>query len=329
MLRRLHSLPVAVALLLAVTTTVAAWNAAGHRLIAMLAYDQMDEVARAEVVRILKKHPRFEEDFQGEMPQRIRSASTDVQNRWIFAQAAVWPDIARRQRDYHRGTWHYINEPLFLTESDRVALENGVKVNRNRTWKSGQRLDNLNAVQAFKRAISLLEKPSTPESEKAVLLCWVLHIAGDLHQPLHSVALFSQGLFPEGDRGGNRVRTGGSNQHSFWDGLLGRRDWSYERISGYVSEMLADDELIPQAADAGAKLEVGQWVDESYALAKEAYGPPVKKQLIEAEIAGRAPSVVLTEKYKEMARDVARTRAAEAAVRTAAVFDELLVGDDE
>ncbi len=334
MLRRLKSLPVAVVLLLAVTTTVTAWNAAGHRLIAMLAYDQMPEEARVEVVRILKKHPRFEEDFQGEMPQKIRSASTDVQDRWIFAQAAVWPDIARRQPDYHHGTWHYINEPLFLTESYRRGARwawfaEGVKVNLSRTWKPGQRLDSLNAVQAFKRAIALLKKPTTPDPEKAVLLCWVLHISGDLHQPLHSVALFSQDLFPKGDRGGNGVKVGGSNLHSYWDGTLGRRDSSYAKITGWVEEMRADDELSTQAAEATGQLEVGRWVDESRALAEGAYGPTVKKALIEAEIAGASPSVTLSDKYKEMARKAARMRAVQAGARTAAVLDELLAGDDE
>jgi hypothetical protein len=47
---------------------------------------------------------------------------------------------------------------------------------------------------------------------------------GDIHQPLHCAAVFSEG-FPEGDRGGNlariRVRSGPVNLHSFWDGLLG------------------------------------------------------------------------------------------------------------
>ena len=128
MVRRLSSSCVSIGVLLVVTTTVTAWNAAGHRLIAMLAYDQMTEDARVEVVRLLRKHPRFEEDFQGEMPQAVRNAASDVQDRWIFSQAAVWPDIARSHPEYHHGTWHYINEPVFLTDSDRSALEDSVKV---------------------------------------------------------------------------------------------------------------------------------------------------------------------------------------------------------
>ena len=56
-------------------------------------------------------------------------------------------------------------------------------------------------------------------------LCWLFHLVGDVHQPLHTVALFTPD-YPEGDRGGNlafvRVREGGQilNLHSLWDGLI-------------------------------------------------------------------------------------------------------------
>jgi S1/P1 Nuclease len=51
------------------------------------------------------------------------------------------------------------------------------------------------------------------------------HLVGDIHQPLHCVALKST-EYPEGDRGGNSIRiriaSSPTNLHSFWDGLLGR-----------------------------------------------------------------------------------------------------------
>jgi hypothetical protein len=63
---------------------------------------------------------------------------------------------------------------------------------------------------------------------------WVLHLLehlfqlllpGDIHQPVHCVALYSS-KYPDGDRGGNAIRirisTSPTNLHSFWDGLLGR-----------------------------------------------------------------------------------------------------------
>jgi hypothetical protein len=64
--------------------------------------------------------------------------------------------------------------------------------------------------------------------ERAAHLSWILHLVGDLHQPLHSVALVNE-IYPEGDRGGNNVFVRAAadrrpiNLHAFWDGLLGTR----------------------------------------------------------------------------------------------------------
>jgi hypothetical protein len=53
---------------------------------------------------------------------------------------------------------------------------------------------------------------------RAIALCWVLHLMGDIHQPLHTGSLFTPLLFAEGDRGGNGIRTGNrSNLHADWD----------------------------------------------------------------------------------------------------------------
>ena len=58
-----------------------------------------------------------------------------------------------------------------------------------------------------------------PRSMCARLL---IHIIGDIHQPLHTSALFSE-LFPDGDLGGNKFeivyekRKSLNNLHSFWD----------------------------------------------------------------------------------------------------------------
>lgn len=60
--------------------------------------------------------------------------------------------------------------------------------------------------------------------DRAVHFCWLMHLVGDIHQPLHCTALFSE-QFPSGDRGGNlaivRIGRGRKNLHSFWNGILG------------------------------------------------------------------------------------------------------------
>jgi len=65
------------------------------------------------------------------------------------------------------------------------------------------------------------------ESTKAVALCWIFHLIGDVHQPLHTITLFTTQFPPlEGDRGGTRfyIRVGEGARtislHTFWDDLI-------------------------------------------------------------------------------------------------------------
>ena len=48
------------------------------------------------------------------------------------------------------------------------------------------------------------------DEEKAIYLTWLMHLVGDIHQPLHCTAVFRE-QFPNGDKGGNdafvRIRT--------------------------------------------------------------------------------------------------------------------------
>lgn len=58
-------------------------------------------------------------------------------------------------------------------------------------------------------------------AERALFARYVVHLVGDIHQPLHSVALFNTSC-KEGDIGGNKwkvilINGSTSNFHSFWD----------------------------------------------------------------------------------------------------------------
>jgi len=60
---------------------------------------------------------------------------------------------------------------------------------------------------------------------KTIALAWLFHLVGDIHQPLHTVQLFTV-EYPQGDRGGNeicvRVTQSGQSMdlHKFWDGVI-------------------------------------------------------------------------------------------------------------
>ena len=74
----------------------------------------------------------------------------------------------------------------------------------------------------IENAIKVLETNiNKTTAERALFARYLVHVAGDIHQPLHSVALFNE-TYPEGDRGGNSLSIhllddSKSNLHSFWD----------------------------------------------------------------------------------------------------------------
>jgi len=56
-------------------------------------------------------------------------------------------------------------------------------------------------------------------------LAWLIHLIGDVHQPLHTAQLFTR-EYPNGDRGGNEIcirvapNTAALDLHRLWDGLI-------------------------------------------------------------------------------------------------------------
>lgn len=81
----------------------------------------------------------------------------------------------------------------------------------------------VNSVRIIDEAVKVLKSNiNKTTAERALFSRYLVHVAGDIHQPLHSVALFNE-TFPNGDIGGNRIKvdllnsTKNFNFHSFWD----------------------------------------------------------------------------------------------------------------
>ena len=51
---------------------------------ALIAWERLDAQSRAAVVEILKQHVRFNDDFENEMPHKIRNSSAAIIDMWIF-----------------------------------------------------------------------------------------------------------------------------------------------------------------------------------------------------------------------------------------------------
>ena len=103
-----------------------------------------------------------------------------------------------------------------------------------------------NAVEAMdlnkKRAADQNEKPN----ERAVAVCWIEHLVGDIHQPLHCASLYSR-QYPDGDQGGNKEMlmkeppypNTAMKLHLMWDSMPG--DYQSESSDQYIATGVRND----------------------------------------------------------------------------------------
>ena len=312
-----------------------AWSDAGHKIVASIAFRRLTSEEQAKVIEILRNHPRFATDFTMRMPNGISSAGEATKNDWAFQQAAVWPDIMRppgpaAETAFHRGEWHYINLPHFLDEASRTALANGLDLNleRDPPADATEETRHMNAIQAIRLAREKCADPAVDDETRGVLLAWLFHLVGDIHQPLHSTALFSQNLFPEGDKGGNGVDTEQrGNLHALWDQLPGR-SMNYSAARNRAIELANDEGLMAIGESAAAQLDEETWLNESHqAAVSVVYGPEVFSALRVQELSGgdvEFPPLDLSEDYFVAGRQVANRRLVQAGYRLGAVLKEIV-----
>jgi hypothetical protein len=309
--------------------TLHAWGPAGHKIVASIAFRQLSPEKKKKIVALLKNHPRFEEEFADKMPDNLKDQDAPE---WIIQQAAIWPDMARGppagvRQQFHRGSWHFINVPCYLSDADEQTLKGGIKVNLSFDVPAdAEAQKTMNVIQAIAHSRSIAMNPQADPSERALHVSWLIHLVGDLHQPLHSSALFSRKLFPDGDQGGNRIQTEESrNLHSLWDGFPGSPSLSTTRSKAV---RLIHDEQLQGVGEAAAEVQdVTKWLDESHSLAStEAYNSEVL-EFVRAWEQGSSdaevPKLSLSEDYLKRGGEIANRRLLQAGYRLAKILDQI------
>ncbi len=305
------------------TSDLFAWNAAGHKTIASIIWRRLAEERHAELAELLTHHPRYQEDFVTALPESVKDADPLVRGEWLLQQASVWPDIVRgdppERKAFNRPGWHYLPKGFFLADADpafRIKAETGM--NRKLDPVGGTENPDLNGPQAFKANLALLKSSSAPKPDRAVALCWVLHLGQDLHQPCHTASLCLPRLFPEGDRGANSVKTKEQgNLHAVWDGPLGPNE-RYEQCRDWAIVLLGEaDPTALQESVGDADAEIAKWLSEGWQLAGEAvYVGELKEAILRTETGeGTLPVIDLTDDYLRNVRRVADKRFVASGVR--------------
>src|SRR3954462_305675 len=83
-----------VALLASPAQRCFAWIDTGHKIVALIAWEDMTPKTRAAVTELLKQHPRYQQDLCVGLPE---GASADEAAKHAFLVAATWPDLVRGQ----------------------------------------------------------------------------------------------------------------------------------------------------------------------------------------------------------------------------------------
>ncbi|MBD8636499.1 S1/P1 nuclease [Stenotrophomonas sp. CFBP 13725] len=227
----------ALALALALCSTDAlAWGAQGHRLVGRVAESRLTPTARAEVDRLLASEA--DPTLAGVAP-------------WADQLRATDRDLGKRSAG-----WHYVN----------IAEDNCV-------YQAAKHCPDGNCVvEALKDQTRILSDRRNSDAERAQALKFVVHLVGDIHQPMH--AGFGH------DKGGNEVQVQfngrGSNLHSVWDsGLLNTRGLD---DAGYLTVLQA----LPQPALArrvDVRKDAEAWAESSCRIAVEKGVYPTSRKL--------------------------------------------------
>lgn len=281
-----------------------AWNAAGHRLSALIAWQQLDPGTRQRISGLLARHPDYEL-WNGRAAGSDREAS-------VFLEASTWPDDIKNDRRFHdaeeRPTdpipgfpdmrrhrdWHYINRPLGHPATTPMPF-----------GQLDKRLDLLTKQTG---------DPKTGDRARVYALPWLIHLVADAHQPLHVVSRYDN--TGRGDEGGNRIfvehpmrtRKQPTSLHAYWDDLPGPPWLRGERLERSATAIAAAH---PQPPPAGT---TGDWLQESWSIAMDSAYPTDDD----------GPTPTLTAEFHMRAIAIARQRVAEAGYRLAELLKRLL-----
>lgn len=266
-----------------------AWSQLGHWLVGELAEQQLTAAARAQVRRLL-------------------AAEAEP----TLGGVASWAD-ALRQSDPPRfretSRWHFIN-----------ARSAGCAFDLARDCPDGQCV-----VMAIEQQQRVLADVSLPLEQRRDALKFIVHLVGDIHQPLHAsdrndsggnrfqVRLTAAPSTEGRTRAGSRGTTTGTNLHSVWDyHVLASSGQDRNELAVRLGEAVPRAASSASASDTAARVSGTplEWARETCALLDSEAIYPVTN--------------ALDRHYLEAHRPLAERRIVQAAARLAALLNATL-----
>lgn len=290
-----------------------AWWDEGHMQIAYLAYQRLGPAVRDRADELLKLNPDY--------ATWIAGAPQGKEKLYAFVHASTWADDIKTKPDYYddqvtdstagqnvpyghlrHAYWHFRD---LLYSPDGTALPAPDPVDA--------------ATQLRLMTAKLPSSAAASDDLRSYDLVWLIHLVGDLHQPLHAISR-STAQMPGGDRGGNlEMVTPATGEtlplHFYWDRMFG----GYASVFGAITDAEDKNNGLKNVKPDETKaldLDPEHWSQESFVLAKQnAYASPIPED---------TTAVQLTRDYETNARNVARSQAALAAARPGNLLNQVL-----
>ena len=200
-----------------------AWGVEGHRIVGQIAESYLTKKAKRAVFNILGTES--------------------------LAMSSNWADFVKSDTMYnYLSNWHYINFTPGLSED---AIE--AYLQKDTATDAYTKINFLTAE---------LKKKETSQENKVFYLRVLVHLVGDIHQPMHTGR-------PD-DLGGNKVKVlwfnESKNLHQMWDDqLILFQQLSYTEYAAAINHITKEERTELQQQP------VSKWVYQSYQLAEKIY----------------------------------------------------------
>lgn len=176
---------------------------------------------------------------------RAQKAISELLDGQSLAAVSNYADEIKADRRYKDfSPWHYVNFPADMAYADVTPSPQG------------------DVVSGIQKCIGVLKDPNSGHSDRAFYLKMLIHLIGDLHQPMH--------IGREEDKGGNTIQLQwfgrGSNLHKLWDAdMINDYGMSYTELANSLP-VLSSRKV--KEIQAGSVLD---WVEESQDVANKLY----------------------------------------------------------
>jgi hypothetical protein len=238
LIRRLVLLSCCVLAVAVTDTSLFAWGQQGHRLVALVAANHLSAIAKQNVSWML--------------------------GRETLGDIASWADDYRRGV-VQTGPWHYVNIPATAKSYDRdrdCPTQPGVmRGSRDDMWRDC-------IIDRLRYNEERLADARLDRADRAIALKFVVHLVGDIHQPLHASAIEAGGngirvkQFGSENCGSDPARPVPCNLHSAWDvGLIMHRNLDDRAFLAVLERRLTSERLLNKPVGTPA-----DWAMESLTI---------------------------------------------------------------